>query len=38
MLTSHRDINSQVVDRGENGKILSDHRQDGNVETHQLYK
>ena len=37
MLKLHRDTKFVRREPGRDGKILSDHRQDGNVEAHRLY-
>ena len=37
MLNLHRDKKNVRREPGRDGKILSDHRQDGNDEVHRLY-
>ena len=37
MLNLHRDKEIVRREPGRDGKILSDHRQDGNDEVHRLY-
>ena len=37
MLNLHRDKKIVRREPGRDGKILSDHRQDGNDEVHRLY-
>ena len=37
MLNLHRDKKNVRCEPGRDGKILSDHRQDGNDEVHRLY-